>query len=133
MDRNYLKYWKIAKYWAKHVHRLSEEDLETLLFIYKEPPFTKSTFGLYDNMNILKSAKLPRFLKKGLIYQYRKRTPRNGALYEISTVGSRICSDVYSILEGKKRVPILEKETLSNKIYNTTVKNITDDTGKLKV
>lgn len=131
MERNYLKYWKIAKYWAKKVYNLSEEDLETLLFIYKEEPFNKTTFGVYDNMNVFTTPKLSKFLKKGLITQYRKKTSMHAALYEISSLGSKICTDVYSILEGKKRVPMLDTDTFKNKVYNHTVKKITGDDGRI--
>ena len=52
IERNYdyLKYWKIVRYWALRKYKITNTDLDFLLFLYSEGLFNKAKFDLYDNM-----------------------------------------------------------------------------------
>lgn len=119
-----LKYWKIVKYWIKQTHQLTEDDLDALLFIYEMKPFTKSEFGSYDNVFVFQTPKINRLLQKGLLVVFREKTRREAAKYVISERGNKICKDVYSILAGKKRVPMIDTGTFTSKVYKTSTKQL---------
>lgn len=124
---NYLKYWKLAKYYIKKKHDLSEDDLDCLLFIYKSKPFTASEFGIYDNMFVFTPSRLKRLVNTGLIAVFREKTRREAATYVISERGKKVCDDVYAVLDGKKRVPMLDTGTFQNAVYNITARKLLRD------
>lgn len=119
-----LKYWKIVKYWIKQTHQLTEDDLDALLFIYEMKPFTKSEFGSYDNVFVFQTPKINRLIQKGLLVVFREKTRREAAKYVISERGNKICKDVYAILAGKKRVPMIDTGTFTSKVYKTSTKQL---------
>ena len=43
-DHDYLKYWRVVKYFAKRKYQVSSADLDMLLFLYSEKYFNKTTF-----------------------------------------------------------------------------------------
>ena len=38
---DYLKYWRVVRFWVKAVHGISTPDLEMMLFLYSEEIFDK--------------------------------------------------------------------------------------------
>ena len=49
-SHNYLKYWRIIRYWAKAKYGFSVSDLDMMLFLYSENFFSKKTFYEYTEM-----------------------------------------------------------------------------------
>ena len=54
---DYLKYWRVIKYWAKRKYNISTEDLEMMLFIYSEHLFNKTKFKQRRKNRIRKNYK----------------------------------------------------------------------------
>ena len=42
---NYLKYWRIIRYWVKAKYNLTTPDIEMILFLYSEDYFNKTKFN----------------------------------------------------------------------------------------
>ncbi len=40
-SHDYLKYWKVIKYWAKRKYSITTGELELMLFLYSEHLFNK--------------------------------------------------------------------------------------------
>ncbi len=40
---DYLKYWKVVKYWVKRKYKINTGDLELMLFLYSEHLFNKNS------------------------------------------------------------------------------------------
>ena len=49
-DIDYLKYWKVIKYWAKRKYDITTGELELMLFLYSEHLFTATKFQEYNEL-----------------------------------------------------------------------------------
>ena len=51
MPKNdYLKYWKVIRYFAKAKYKLNTSDLDMLFFLYSEKYFGKQQFNEFDEL-----------------------------------------------------------------------------------
>ena len=50
MKSNYLKYWKVIRYFIKAKYGLSTADLDMLLFLYSEEYFDKVKFDEFNTL-----------------------------------------------------------------------------------
>ena len=46
---NYLKYWRVVRYFINAKYGISQPDLEMLIFLYDEPYFTRAKFKEFNN------------------------------------------------------------------------------------
>ena len=46
---NFLKYWRVVKYYVKRKYDLSSMELDMLLYLYDLPYFRKEDFNYYGN------------------------------------------------------------------------------------
>ena len=69
MKIDYLKYWRVIRYFVKSKYNLSQADLDILLFLYSEKYFSKDKFNEFDE---LLSWNVNRFenLKKNVMENY---------------------------------------------------------------
>ena len=44
MDKDYLKYWRVIRYFIKSKYGLTQEDLDMLLFLKSEDYFDRDKF-----------------------------------------------------------------------------------------
>ena len=47
-DHDFLKYWRVIRFWAQKKYSLSYPDLEMMFFLYSEQIFNKSQFKEYE-------------------------------------------------------------------------------------
>jgi len=47
---DYLKYWRVIRYWVKAKYNIGTPELELLLFLYSEQMFTKSRFQEFETI-----------------------------------------------------------------------------------
>jgi len=125
---NYLKYWRLVKYWAQVEMRLMETDVYMLLYIYAERPFTMTYFKTYDSTFARQNSRFDRFLREGYIVKFRQNYKTYGTLYTISFKGKKICDDIYKILEGKKHVQVGGKQYYIKKVTNIALRRMKKDT-----
>ena len=50
MKSDYLKYWKVVRYFIKAKYGLSTGDLDMILFLYSEQYFDKGKFDEFANV-----------------------------------------------------------------------------------
>lgn len=113
---DYLKYWRVIRYFVKAKYGISTADLEMLLFLYSEKYFSKAKF---DEFNELISWDVKRFenlLKNDWIVVFRKRT-KSRSLYEISYKGRRMIGSIYKKLNGEE----IPESLTSNPIFYKNV------------
>lgn len=100
---DYLKYWRVIRYYMKAKHGLGQADLDIILFLYSESYFGKEKF---DEFNELVSWEVNRFVRlhqEGWIETFRKgRGPRCRALYQLSYKAIRVVLDIYRKLNGEE-------------------------------
>ena len=81
---NYLKYWRVVRYFIKAKYGLSQADLDVLLFLSSEKYFSKNDFDEFDELLSWDKNRFEDLRTKGWIEVFRKRTGKNKAIYQLS-------------------------------------------------
>jgi hypothetical protein len=135
---DYLKYFRVVRYWVKRTHGVSLADLEMLFFLYSERLFSRSKFNEYEEIMSWEVARFERLLKAGWISKWRKKSGNEVALYEVSFKGKRLIGDVYKKLAGEQKIsetpqrnPIFKKSSpYTDKVYRRAIKRMNRENSK---
>jgi hypothetical protein len=128
---DYLKYWKVIRYFVKAKYKITQAELDMLLFLRTEKYFSKDRF---QNFNELLSWDVGRFNKlrrDGWIEVFRKRYGRTKALYQLSYKSQRMLTSVYDKLKGEpmptspSKNPMFQKDVCySDKTHRNMIKEM---------
>lgn len=129
-NHNFLKYWRIVRYWAKRKYEISNNDLEVILYLYDVELFTHAQFLEFTGLLNWDRERFSYFLDKGYIVQWRK-IHGQARLYTLSIGAKRICSSVYKKLtqeekipENKVNNPIFRGDAYMDKVYRTAIRRM---------
>jgi len=129
-SHDYLKYWRIIRYWVKAKYGLTTPDLEMLLFLYSEHLFKKTDFKEYEEIMSWDVNRFDRLLRDGWIHVWRKRRGKERALYELTYKSKRIIDTIYKKLNGQEiseRNPLFNKNvSYSDKVYRNAIKKLNE-------
>ena len=130
-SRDYLKYWRVVRYFIKAKYGIGTSDLDLLLFLYSETYFSKDKFNEFDELLSWEENRFDRLLRDGWISVFRKRSGKTKALYEISYKGRRMIGSMYDKLngvlipEGKSTNPMfLAGASYQDKVYRNMIKEM---------
>ncbi len=101
-SHDYLKYWRVIRYWVKAKYGLTTPDLEMLLFLYSEDIFNKTEFLKYEEVMSWDVKRFKRLLRDDWIHVWRKRKGKETTLYELTYKAKRIITLVYKKLNGEE-------------------------------
>ena len=73
MQFDYLKYWRVVRYYIKSKHGLTQADLDVLLFLYSEKYFDKDKFQEFNELLSWDVKRFDKLLKDKWIEVFRKR------------------------------------------------------------
>lgn len=107
VDKDFLKYIKVVRAWARHKHGLSLEDFEMLCYLYSEHVFDANQFDQYCQIFGFTKNRRQDLMQKGLIVHFRKPEPGKRAIYELSYQAKSIMRQVYEMLQGERPIPKL--------------------------
>ena len=136
MDRrpppyDYLKYWKVIRYFIKAKYGLNSADLDMLLFLYSEKYFGKDKFDEFNELLSWDVNRFNRLLRDDWIVVFRKRVANKKTLYEISYKARRMMGSMYKKLNGEEipmtqsSNPIFAKNVCySDKVYRNFIKDM---------
>ena len=99
---NYLKYWRVIRYWAKAKYGLTTPDLDMLFFLYSEEYFNKTRFKEFEEVMSWDVNRFNSLLKNGWISVWRKRKGNETTLYEVSFKGKMAVNTIYKKLNGEE-------------------------------
>ena len=102
---DYLKFWRVIRYFYKIKYGLNQADLDMLLFLYSESYFSKDKFIEFDELLSWDEHRFDRLLRDGWIQVFRKRMGARKALYNISYKGTRMVTEIYKKLNGEE-IPV---------------------------
>ena len=133
MDRkmpsnNYLKYWRVVRYFILAKYKISTSDLDVLLFLYSEKYFSKDKFNEFDELISWDVKRFDQLKARGWITVFRKRSGNKKALYEISYKGRRMLITMYKKLSGEE-IPespsvnplFLKNVSYTDKVYRNMI------------
>ena len=101
-DSDYLKYWRVIRYFIKAKYGLSQADLDVLLFLYSEEYFSKDKFEEFDELLSWNEDRFNRLLRDGWIEVFRKGNRNKKGMYQLSYKTARVIGGIYKKLEGKE-------------------------------
>lgn len=107
VDKDFLKYIKVVRAWARHKHGLSIQDFEMLCYLYSEHVFDANQFDQYCQIFEFTKNRRQDLMQKGLIVHFRKPEPGKRAIYELSHQAKAIMRQVYEMLQGERPIPKL--------------------------
>ena len=127
-NHDYLKYWKVIRYYVQAKYGVRSADLDMLLFLYSEKYFGKQQFNDFDKLLSWDINRFNRLLSDGWISVFRKRQGNKKTLYELSYKGKRMISSVYKKLNGEE-IPMSESAnpmfaknvSFSDKVYRNMI------------
>ena len=128
---DYLKFWRVIRFYIKAKHGLTQADLDVILFLYSEKYFDRDKFDEFNELLSWDVNRFNRLLKDGWVSVFRKRTGKRKALYELSYKGTRLCLDIYRKLNGEE-IPtslsynsmFLKNVSYSDKVYRNMIRSM---------
>ena len=107
VDKDFLKYIKVVRAWARHKHGLSLDDFELLCYLYSEHVFDANQFDQYCQIFGFTQNRRKDLMDSGLIVYFRKPEPGKRAIFELSHKAKTIMRQVYEMLQGERPIPKL--------------------------
>jgi len=111
---DFLKYWRVIRYFVKAKYGLSTADLEMLLFLYSEELFTKKKFSEFNSLLSWDKNRFERLVKEGWVDVFRKRKVSTRSIFELSFKSQRMITSIYKKLNGEE-IPTSEFNPLFKK------------------
>jgi len=120
---DYLKFWRVIRYYMKAKHGLGQADLDILLFLYSEGYFGQEKFDEFAQLVSWEVGRFKRLRKEGWIETFRTRMKNGRALYQLSYKATRLILDIYRKLNGEEIPTSLSANPmfLKNVSYNDKV------------
>ena len=130
---DYLKFWRIIRYYIKSKHGLTTADLDMILFLSSEGYFKRSQFAAYNQVLSWDVKRFERLQKEGWIEIFRERWRKRNAMFSLSYKATRLVLDVYKLLSGKEIPMHISKNTMfyknvcyNDKVYRNMIKQMND-------
>ena len=128
---DYLKYWRVIRYYFKHKYGLTQVELDMLLFLYSEQYFSRDKFNEYDEICGWDKERFNKLLRNGWIEVFRKQSGRNRAIYQLSYKTKRMIISLYKKLNGEEIPVTLQNNKMfkknvsyTDKVYRNLIKEM---------
>lgn len=131
-DHDFLKYWRVVRYYITKQYNISYPELELLLYLYDEGVFTKTDFKDFEQSMSWSKGRFEELMDRGLIRKWRDRRKAGHAnLYELTQQAKLICNQTYKkltqeepISEDKYRNEVFRSNNYMDKIYKRLIKKM---------
>jgi len=100
--QDYLKYWRVVRYFIQAKYGLTQSDLEVLLFLYSEKYFSKDKFDEFDELISWDEDRFDKLLRDDWLNVFRKKVGNRRTVYELSYKARRVIGLVYKKLNGEE-------------------------------
>lgn len=132
---NFLKNWRIVRYYIKRKYDISSTELELLLYLYDSDLFTKKEFIKFSNTINWQRSKFKEMCDDGYIKTWREKQGKEAALYELTKKAKMICNQVYKKLTGEEVISedpyqncVFKSDNFQDKIYRNLIKKMNEKT-----
>lgn len=98
---NFLKYYKVIRQYYKSKFKLSQADLDVLLFMYSEGYFTRRKFKRYDKLLPWDKKRFEDLMNRGWFEIFRPREGNKATIYNMTDKGKLLVRDLYRKLNGQ--------------------------------
>ena len=123
--QDYLKYWRVVRYYIKKKYNLTTAELELLLFLKTEGRFSREDFQKFNEVISWNKDRFEKLRREEWIVVFRKRHGKHRALYELSYKSKRVIASVYSKLNGDE-IPtsVFSQTKYTDKVYRNFIKQL---------
>jgi hypothetical protein len=128
MNLNYLKYWRVIRYFIKSKYNLTQADLDILIFLFDEGYFSKDKFKEFDELLSWNVNRFDNLLRDGWIEVFRKYDGKRKGLYTLSYKTNRLITSIYKKLSGEEiptspsANPIFKRKvSYTDKVYRNMI------------
>ncbi len=128
---DYLKYWRVIRYFYQQKYDLKQAELEILLFLYSEMYFNKTKFKEYENLFTWDRKRFNNLLDRGFIHMFRPKNNTEAALYEVTHKTRTMITTMYKKLNGEEipehpdNNPLFKKNVkYTDKVYKNMIKEM---------
>lgn len=132
-SHDYLKYWRVIRYWVKAKYGIGTPDIDMLLFLYSEDYFNKTKFKEFEELMSWDEKRFNTMLSNGYIQVWRKGYGKHTTLYELSHKGKTIARTIYRKLNGEEISetahlnPLFRKDaSYTDKLYRNSIKKLNE-------
>mgnify|MGYP003624346569 FL=1 len=133
--KDYLKYWRVVRYFIKSKYGLTTADLDMLLFLNSEGYFSKDDFYEFNELLSWDKNRFENLRTNGWIEVFRKNKGKQKAIYQLSYKTNRVITSIYNKLEGEE-IPespssnpmFLRKVSYTDKVYRNYIKDMNKST-----
>ena len=133
-SHDYLKYWRVVRYYICAKYKLSHAELDMLLFLKSEGYFDTSKFEEFNELLPWDKERLWKMIRAGWIETFRESTPgRVKVIYTLSLKCKRMLSSRYRKLNGEEIPtslsfnPMFKKNVkYSDKVYRNMIKQMNE-------
>ena len=132
---NFLKNWRVVRYYIKRKYDISSTELELLLYLYDSDLFTKKEFIRFANTINWQKSRFKELCDEGYIKVWRKKEGREAALYELTKKAKVICNQTYKKLTGEEVISedpyqncVFGSDNFQDKIYKQLIKKMNEKT-----
>ena len=140
MKSDYLKYWRIVKYYVKAKYGLKEGDLDLLLFLSSEGYFSRDKFTEFQKLLSWNKFRFYDLIATGWIEVFRKKQHGKKNMYNLSDKAKKVVSTVYNILNGDEiSVKYIDTTVFkrnvayTDKLYKDFIENMTKNIREKKL
>jgi hypothetical protein len=116
--KDYLKYYRVIRYYFCTKYNITYPDLELLFFLYSEQYFSTKDFEQYNELFYWENKKLYRLIHDGWISVFRKKDGHKRTVYCVSHKGKIMLDSFYKKLSGEE----ISEEERSNPLFKRNVK-----------
>lgn len=128
MKSDYLKYWRVVSQYAKVKYKISQPDLDMILFLYSEKYFRITKFREFEQLLPWDRTRFNRLVEEGWIENFRPGYKGKRAVYSLSFKAKRMVASIYKKLEGEE-IPMTacnnpmfaKKVRYTDKIYRNMI------------
>jgi len=106
--QDFLKYWRVIRYYVKAKYGLTTPDLEMLLFLYSERYFKRAKFYEYSTIMSWDKLRFDRLRTQEWIVVFRKPNRRagEGAVYCLSHKAKGVIKSIYQKLLANDEISL---------------------------
>ncbi len=132
---DYLKYWRVIRYFIKAKYNITQAELDMLLFLRTERFFSKDRFKEFDELLSWNVNRFDKLKRDGWIEVFRKRAGKKKAIYQLSYKSQRMLNSLYEKLQGEEMPthpssnPMFKSNvSYSDKVYRNMIKEMNEFT-----
>jgi len=139
-SHDYMKYWRVIRYWVKAKYKIGTPDIDMLLFLYSEDIFNKTKFNEFDELMSWNVNRFDQLLKNGWIHVWRKKRGKETTLYELTYKAKRLVNLIYRKLNGEeigedhRTNPLFRNDaSFMDKVYRQSIIKLNEERKSIKL